>query len=301
MNRAKPVIVGTRGSGLALAQTRAILRELEAAHPGLAFEIKVIKTTGDRLSELNSPELPSGKGIFTAEIEHALLRGDIDLAVHSLKDLPVEMRPDLAIAATPRRADARDVLITREPITALADLPANAIVATGSPRRAAQLRRARPDLQTADIRGNIDTRLRKLRDNADWHGILLASAGLTRLQPDTTGLTLTPLPFDIMLPAPGQGALALQIRADDDLHRERLAKVHDADTAACVAAERGFLAGLGGGCQAPVAASAEVINGTLFLRGIVWLTDIPEPRLGQLEGSPSQAQELGHALALQLK
>ncbi|PAW77408.1 MAG: hydroxymethylbilane synthase [Verrucomicrobia bacterium Tous-C9LFEB] len=295
--KAKPVIVGTRGSGLALAQTTSLLCQLSAACPGYTFQIKVIKTTGDRLSELNSPELPSGKGIFTAEIEQALLRGEIDLAVHSLKDLPVDLGSDLVIGAIPKRADARDVLITREPITSLAELPQGAIVATGSPRRAAQLLRQRPDLRTAGIRGNIDTRLRKLRENPEWSGLLLAAAGLSRLQPDVEGLTVTPLPLEQILPAPGQGALALQIRANDEFHRDLLAKVHDADTAACVDAERGFLAGLGGGCQAPVAASASIENGVLHLHGIAWLNEAPEPRLGDTQGDPLQAKELGRALA----
>lgn len=296
----RPIIVGTRGSGLALAQTKAILATLQAAHPALDFEIKVIKTTGDRLSELNSPELPSGKGIFTAEIEHALLNGDIDLAVHSLKDLPVEMRDDLTLAAIPARADARDVLVTKEVISSLADLPRRAVVATGSPRRAAQLRHLRPDVQTAEIRGNVDTRLRKLRENASWFGILLAAAGLERLKPDTSGLALTPLALDAMLPAPGQGALALQTRAADEYHRTVLAAVHDADTAACVAAERGFLAGLGGGCQAPVAASARVEKGKLYLNGVAWLNDQPEPKRGDTSGESSHARDLGYALAQKL-
>lgn len=297
----KPVIVGTRGSGLALAQSRALLHELEIAHPGVAFEIKIIKTTGDRLSEINSPDLPSGKGIFTAEIEHALLRGEIDLAVHSLKDLPVELGSDLAIGAIPLRADARDVLVTREPIVSLADLPNGATIATGSPRRAAQLLRHRPDFRTAAIRGNIDTRLRKLRENPEWSGILLAQAGLNRLKPDITNLTLTPLPLDVMLPAPGQGALALQIRSNDDHHRQLLAKVHDANTAACVNAERGFLAGLGGGCQAPVAASATVIDGILHLSGIAWLDGAADPCLGEIQGDPQQASEVGRKLAEQVR
>lgn len=297
---AKPVIVGTRGSGLALAQTKALLAQLADACPGFIFEIKVIKTTGDRLSELNSPELPSGKGIFTAEIEQALLRGEIDLAVHSLKDLPVDLGNELVIGAIPKRADARDVLITREPIASLAELPQGAIVATGSPRRAAQLLCQRPDLRTAGIRGNIDTRLRKLRENPEWTGLLLAAAGLARLKPDVTGLTVTPLPLDQILPAPGQGALALQIRAKDEFHRNLLTNVHDADTAACVDAERGFLAGLGGGCQAPVAASASIENGVLHLHGIAWLNAAPEPQLGDTQGDPLHAKEIGRALARQL-
>ncbi len=293
----KPVIVGSRGSALALAQTRAILRELEAAHPELRFEIKIIKTTGDHLSEINSPDLPSGKGIFTAEIEYALLRGDIDLAVHSLKDLPVEMRSDLAVGAIPKRADARDVLVTRTPIRSLDEVPQNAIIATGSPRRASQLRLFRPAAKIVGVRGNIDTRLRKLRETQEWFGIVLAKAGLDRLQPDIRQLTLTPFPLSVMLPAPGQGALALQIRAGDEYHHAVLQKVHDPATAACVRAERAFLSGLGGGCQAPVAASATVEGSTLKLRGVAWIDNASNASSGEVSGPTSEATQLGKALA----
>lgn len=294
---AKPVIVGSRGSGLALTQTRAIVRELAAANPDFAFEIKIIKTTGDHLSEINAPDMPPGKGIFTAEIEYALLRKEIDLAVHSLKDLPVDMRADLSISSIPHRADSRDLLVTCNPVHSLDDLPEGAVIATGSPRRAAQLRHYRADLQTAEIRGNIDTRLRKLRENPAWSGILLAKAGVDRLKPDVSGLVLTPLSLKIILPAPGQGALALQIRAGDELHQSIVGKVHDSSTAACVQAERAFLAGLGGGCQAPVAAIAEIDGDSLNLTGVCWINNEPQPRRGQMHDLHMNAEKLGRALA----
>jgi len=294
----KPVILGSRGSALALAQTKLIMADLQRAWPGRAFEIKIIKTQGDRLSEQpDSSAQPLGKGLFTAELERALLDKEIDLAVHSLKDLPTSDTKGLTLAAIPKRADARDVLITRG-AKQLDEFPAGAVIATGSPRRAAQLRLARNDLQTADIRGNIDTRIRKFRENPGWSGLLLAAAGLERLRPDVSGLTITSLPFSIMLPAPGQGALALQIRADAGDISEVVQVMRDPTTAAQVAAERAFLQALGGGCQQPIAAYAEIEpENILKLHGIAWLGRETEPRRGQRSGSLNQAEALGRALA----
>jgi hydroxymethylbilane synthase len=295
----KPVVLGSRGSALALAQTKLVMAELRRAWPDREFEIRIIKTQGDRLSEQpDSPfNQPLGKGLFTAELERALLKQEIDLAVHSLKDLPTSNTEGLALAAIPKRADARDVLITPG-AKQLDELPAGAVIATGSPRRAAQLKLARNDLQTADIRGNIDTRIRKFRENAGWSGLILAAAGLERLQPDISGLTITPLPFSLMLPAPGQGALALQIRADAGDIPKIVRVMHDPATAAQVAAERAFLQALGGGCQQPIAAYAEIeADNRLNLCGIAWLGEETEPRRGQQFGSFEQAETLGRALA----
>lgn len=291
--------VGTRGSALALAQARAILAELQARRADVQFEEVIIKTTGDRWSEKNQGPLPSGKGIFTMEIERAVLEGTIDCAVHSLKDLPTEMRPDLCLGAIPARADARDVLVTKGPIT-LEELPQDATVATGSLRRRQQLLRLRKDLQCVDIRGNIDTRLRKLRENDDWSATLLAAAGLERLGPELGGLHAVPLETTAMLPAPGQGALALQARAADEAVADVLSAVHDIPTAAAVTAERGFLAATGGGCQWPLGACARMDDSLLHLAGIFWVEGEAEPREGKVNGPIEQPEELGRQLAKKL-
>lgn len=293
----KPIVIGSRGSALALAQTRLIQGELQRAWPDRSFELRIIKTQGDRLSENAFTGSPLGKGLFTAELEEALRRGEIDLAVHSLKDLPTTPAGGLILGAIPRRVDARDVLITKTGAS-LEQLPAGAILATGSPRRSAQLKHMRPDIVTAPIRGNIDTRLRKLRESTEWAGLVLAAAGLERLGPGMQGLTVTPLPFSIMLPAPGQGALALQMRAGDEAVHKISATVHDAATAAQVEAERAFLAGLGGGCQQPIAAYAEIRPGArLELRAIAWLHDEPTPREGLKIMAVGEALLLGQKLA----
>jgi hydroxymethylbilane synthase len=318
----KPVILGSRGSPLALAQTRQIMGELKRAWPGRNFEIHVIKTEGDRLAEKAiAGNLKLGKGLFTAELERALLAGEIDLAVHSLKDLPTSSPEGLMLAAIPKRADARDVLITRGPDLAPEppegwvttsgslrrvllgpELRYGAVVATGSPRREAQLRLVRDDLSTVPIRGNIDTRLHKFRENKEWSGLILAAAGLERLKPDVAGLTVTRLPLSQMLPAPGQGALALQTRMESSVDVRTLVRaVHDPVTAAAVTAERMFLQALGGGCGEPIAAYAEVDAGHLLkLEGIAWLIGETEPRRGKLVRRLDQAEALGVDLAVEI-
>ena len=318
----KPVVLGSRGSPLALAQTRSVMADLKRAWPGRNFEIHVIKTEGDRLAEKPVVgNLKLGKGIFTAELERALLAGEIDLAVHSLKDLPTSSPEGLMLAAIPKRADARDVLITRGAdlaperpegwVTASGslrrvllgpELSYGAILATGSPRRAAQLRLIRDDVRTAVIRGNIDTRLRKFRENETWSGLILAAAGLERLKPDVAGLTVTKMSFSQMLPAPGQGALALQTRKEGSGDvRTLLRALHDPVTAAAVTAERMFLQALGGGCGEPIAAYAEVdADHLLKLEGIAWLIGETAPRRGKLVGRLDQAEALGVDLAVEI-
>ncbi len=293
---------GSRGSALALAQTRQVIAMLQHAHPGRSFELRVIKTQGDRLSEDERRPLGSmlSKGLFTGELERALREGEIDLAVHSLKDLPTANADGLVLAAIPLRADPRDVLITRGEKT-LEDLPQGALLATGSPRRSAQVRAIRRDLRIESIRGNIDTRIRKFRENPALAGILLAAAGLDRLRPDLRGLTLSPLPIAAMLPAPGQGALALQTRADArDVH-ELVRGIHDATTGFTVAAERAFLHALGGGCQLPIAAFGEPgPNRTLTLHGVAWLNNAEQQRFhfsGSVTGPIASAGQIGKDLA----
>jgi hydroxymethylbilane synthase len=295
-----PAIIGTRGSALAVAQSRLVMAELKRTWPGRNFEIRTIKTKGDVLSEDPTSDLQVDKGIFTAELEYALRKDDIDIAVHSLKDMPTDETPGLTVGAITKRADARDVLITRGP-RSLRELPSYGIVATGSPRRSAQITLARPDLRTEDIRGNIDTRIRKFRDNPEWSGLVLAAAGLERLKPDLKDLVVTPLPFEEMLPAPGQGALAVQTRTSDKDVRELLKPLHDAQTSARVTAERMFLHALGGGCEEPIAAYAEVTADNLLrLDGIAWLVGEQGPRRGYLLRRMEQASDLGVDLAVEI-
>jgi len=318
----KPIILGTRGSPLALIQTRQVMADLKKAWPGRNFEIHVIKTEGDKLAERPPPEpVKLGKGLFTAELERALVEGSIDLAVHSLKDVPATMAEGLMLAAVPKRADAHDVLITRSADYAPAqpsgwvtasgslrrvllgpELNYEAIIATGSPRRAAQLKHVRNDLKTVPIRGNIETRLKKLRENQDWAGIILAQAGLDRLKPDVAGLTLTKMPFAQMLPAPGQGALGLQVRTENSADvRAVVRAIHDLPTAAAVAAERMFLEALGGGCGEPIGAYAETTeDGTLRLEGVAWLIGETEPRRGTMTRTMDKPEALGVDLAVEL-
>jgi hydroxymethylbilane synthase len=268
----------------------------------LEIETIIVRTRGDRWAEKNDGTPAPGKGLFTAELEEALLAGEIDLAVHSLKDLPTALHPGLVIAAIPARGDARDALALKSGAS-LDDVPPGWTIATGSPRRRAQLLRARPDLAPpADIRGNIDSRLRKLRENSRWAGILLAQAGLDRLRPDLTGLSIIPLSLEVMLPAPGQGALALQTRADDARSREWLTAIHHDPTAREVEAERSFLDALGGGCSSPAGACATFDGkGCLRLRAIAWLDGESTAREGMLTGEPSDAAGLGIRLANTLR
>lgn len=299
---ARTFLVGTRGSRLALRQTEIAFEALRAAAPGIALDTRTITTSGDTstasLSEIG------GRGVFVIEIERALLAGEIDIAVHSLKDLPSEETPGLTIAATLPREDPRDVLITRSGAS-LADLPSGATVATGSPRRAAQLLALRPDIKVSDIRGNVDTRIRKVEEG-QYDGVVLAAAGLARLGwLDRASQIFEP---EQMLPSVGQGALAIQVRSDD---REALALVGAADhweTHAAVTAERAFERRLGGGCHAAIAGYATVGRGPsperspLFLRGLVGASTAEygvtsELLRGEMEGVAEEADMLGVRLA----
>jgi hydroxymethylbilane synthase len=262
--------LGTRGSQLARWQTGHVLDGLLRAHPGLQAEMTVMSTKGDQVLDTPLP-LIGGKGLFTAELEAALRGGEIDLAVHSLKDLPTEDPDGLVIGAVLERADPADVLVSRGGHT-LETLPPGAVIGTSSHRRAAQLLHQRPDLKTHDIRGNIDTRLRKALDpGGPYDAIVLACAGLLRL--DRGEVIRQRLTFTQMLPAPGQGALAVQCRAEGETCA-LLRPLHHPETALAVTAERAFLAGLGGGCSLPVAAYALRDNsGAFTLRGRVCAPD----------------------------
>ena len=243
------IVIGTRGSELALWQANHVRAALMSAHDGLDVEIEIIHTTGDRVLDKALHQMLD-KGLFTKEIESALLAGEVDLAVHSLKDLPTELPEGLALAAVPPREDPADLLIAKSPTT-LAEMPRGAAVLTGSLRRAAQILHARPDIEVRPVRGNVATRLRKL-DESDADAIVLARAGLVRLGLlDRPTTRLDPAEF---LPACGQGALGIEIRDDDEDLARLLEPLNDPTTRAAVTAERTFLADLGGGCQAPFGA-----------------------------------------------
>jgi hydroxymethylbilane synthase len=266
---------------------------LRVSLPGAAPELRIIKTEGDRFE---SALLSSGSsvGIFVREIEEELLAGRIDLAVHSLKDLPTVQPEGLVLAAFPAREDPRDVLVVRQG-GGLADLPLGATVGTGSPRRIGQLLALRPDLRFEAIRGNVDTRIRKLRDG-EVEALVLAAAGLRRL--GVSGVVFHCLPTEMILPAPGQGALAIEVRANDEsLVREIGARLNHVETASAVRAERAFLRSLGGGCQMPVGALGTVRGEQLFLQGVVAAPDgstlLREKTRGPARDPESVGEELG--------
>lgn len=263
------VRIGTRGSALALRQTGIIAALLRAAWPDLTVETQFITTYGDQVTDVPLPDI-GVTGAFTSALETALRDGAIDLAVHSVKDLPVETAAGVVIGAMPTRANPADALVSRDGYT-LATLPQGAPVGTSSRRRAAQLQRFRPDLQPIDIRGNVDTRINKVfAPDSPYAAIILARAGLERL--GRLGVISEVLPLDMMLPAPGQAALGVQCR-DEVAWRDLLQPLNDPATETAVAAERGFLSGLGGGCSLPVAAYATLHNGALDLRGRVCSPD----------------------------
>jgi len=303
-------MIGTRGSKLALAQTALVAEALREAHPDLAIELVVISTRGDRVVDVALSKI-GDKGVFVSEIEAALSRGEIDLAVHSAKDLPSQLAQGLMIGAIPTRADAADMLVLRAPVThqpqsALDALPLQARVGSSSLRRASQLRALRSDLSISDVRGNIDTRLRKLAEG-QYDALVLAAAGLVRLgwrsaAFELDGMHFVALPFtsNEMLPAVGQGALALECRADDVDTLRLLQAIDDANTHACVMAERAFLRRVEGGCQVPVAAYAVLQAGTLQLQALIASLDGTVVVRGERSGPPALAEVLGARLAEQL-
>jgi len=282
----------TRPSALARWQTQWVMKALQEAHPGLTCVEKVITTQGDKILDKPLPEI-GGKGLFTQELESELLAGAVHCAVHSLKDLPVENPEGLTVGCIPTRAEVRDVLISKDGHT-LETLPSGAVVGTSSLRRAAQILSTRPDINIASLRGNVDTRLRRAQEGL-YDAIILAGAGLTRLGMESHVSQW--LPLDLMLPAPGQGALAVQCRADDDETLLLLSALEDAPTRAAVTAERQFLLGLGGGCAVPVAAYAVVSSqsSAISLTGLV--ASIDGKKLIKVTGKGPDPQELGKQLA----
>jgi hydroxymethylbilane synthase len=324
MSSMDPILIATRGSALALAQANLVLGQCRAAFPKLSFELKIIKTTGDKLQTASlakeGQELP--KGLFTKELEVALLKHKADLAVHSLKDLPTELPAGLTLGAVGERADVRDVLIYRDADFLRAargygagltvkGLPEGAAVATSSTRRKAQLLACNPALKVPEIRGNVATRMTKLAERPELDATVLALAGLSRLNfqvqqdcrltgdavPD--GLLATVLETDVMLPCVGQGAIGLEIREADERITTICQRLNHYDTLQCVTAERAFLAAMGGGCQSPVAAYAEVVGDKLQMRALSF-TNGPMRRASGRRAI-KEARELGEELAAQLK
>jgi hydroxymethylbilane synthase len=336
----RPILIATRGSALALAQANLVFDQCRKAFPRLAFEIKIIKTTGDKLqtASLASPGESLPKGLFTKELEVALLKHKADLAVHSLKDLPTELPAGLKLGAVGRRADVRDVLIYRDADwlaaeaakvdvtdwtpgaaqrrgfirkTTVRKLPSGATVATSSTRRKAQLLAQRPDLKVVEIRGNVVTRMQKLSDQPELDAIILAAAGLERLNFNVTpagdlkgdavpdGFLATVLELDEMLPCVGQGALGIEIREHDERIQTVCERLNHYNTLQCVTAERAFLNAMGGGCQSPVAAYAEVVGEQLRLRAVSFQTE-PSRKADQ-RGTLKEPVALGHTVAALLK
>lgn len=335
-----PIIIATRGSALALAQANSVLAQCRAAFPKLNFELKIVKTTGDKLQTASlakeGTELP--KGLFTKELEVALLKHKADIAVHSLKDLPTELPAGLKLGAVGKRADVRDVLIYRDAAyleaaeankdsaewtpgqskrrgftgkVKVKDLPAGAVVATSSTRRKAQLLALNPNLKVPEIRGNVVTRLQKLADRAEIDATVLALAGISRLNftisadgrlqgdavPD--GLMATILDTDVMLPCVGQGAVGIEVRELDERIGTICQRLNHFNTLQCVTAERAFLAAMGGGCQSPVAAYAEISGDKLHMRALSFTDGLV--RHAEAKTSLKEPVELGQQLAARLK
>jgi hydroxymethylbilane synthase len=296
MNKKQYLTFGSRGSDLARRQTEIVAERLQEVFADLTIQTTIFSTKGDKKLDKPLPEI-GGKGLFTAELEAALLDDTIDLAVHSLKDLPIEDTPGLTIGAIPSREDPADALISRRGYT-LDTLPRNAVVGTSSLRRAAQFLACRPDLEILPLRGNVDTRLRKAMDpDGPYDVIILAVAGLSRM-----GLTehiSQRLPFEVMLPAPGQGAIAVQCRADDKTTMSKVACLNHPHTQQAVLAERTFLAELGGGCSLPVGVLGQVDEDTLTLQGVIVSLDGKRVIRVTQQGAATEAQPIGQELAQQ--
>src|SRR5208282_5154016 len=340
MQTERPIIIATRGSALALAQANLIAAQCRETFSKLRFELKIIKTTGDKLQKASMTKVGESlpKGLFTKELEVALVKGRADLAVHSLKDLPTELPAGLVLAATPKRADVRDVLIFRDaafiktraadtasadwvpgqdalrgfkPGLKLKDFPKGATIATSSTRRKEQLLAARPDLNVVEIRGNVTTRMQKVAERGELDATVLALAGMTRLNfkinaygtlagdavPD--GLLATVLDLDVMLPCVGQGAIGIEIRADDERIGKIVERLNHFNTFHAITAERAFLRGMGGGCQSPVGAHAEIVGDKIALKAVSFRDETV--KRGEAKRPIAEAAALGEQIAAELK
>lgn len=291
----KVYTIGTRGSDLALWQTDFVKTTLENHFPQIEFKTRIIKTTGDKLLDTALAKI-GDKGLFTKQIETALLEEKIDLAVHSLKDLQTTQPEGLCIGAISKRETPNDVLISRNNLK-IKELPENAKIATGSLRRKSQILNFRPDFEVFEIRGNVPTRLKKFRES-DLDAMILAFAGVHRLQLDRNISEI--IPIEIILPAVGQGAMAVEIREEDSGLKEILKVLTDAETHACTSAERAFLRRLEGGCQVPIGAHAVVQNKEIHLEGLVGSLNGEINLREKIEGPVAKASELGEILAERL-
>jgi hydroxymethylbilane synthase len=290
--KGKKVIVGSRGSKLALIQTNWVISELKRLNPGLEFQIEKISTKGDKITNAPLSRL-GGVGLFTKELEVALIKEKIDIAVHSAKDVPTEIHEGLTIGAAPKREDPHDVLISINNAS-LEKLPDNARIGTSSLRRKAQLLAFREDFKILDLRGNLDTRLKKLEEE-DLDAIVVAHAGLLRM--NYTGQISQIIPFDIMLPAVGQGALCIEIRKDDTRIQKIVSDIDDEQTRIAVEAERSLLAKLQGGCQVPIGAYAEVQGKEVSIEAIICTLDGDHAIRDRHSGPKNQASKIGDELA----
>lgn len=292
MARRTKISIGTRGSRLALRQVELAVALLNACEPALEVDILEVKTQGDR-DQTTPLTTIGGQGVFVKELEARVLSGDVDIAVHSLKDVPAEIAQGLTLAAFLERGDPRDALVTKDGKT-LTELPSGARIGTASRRRAVQLRALRPDIETAEIRGNVDTRIRKV-DEGDYDAAVLAQAGLERI--GMAGRISQVFEVDELIPAVGQGALVLEARIDDDDLLELLAKIDDANTRLACEAERAFMTRLGGGCRLPFGAYATVSDGSLTIRGFVSDDDGSRRFQGELTVSLGESPNVGTTLA----
>ncbi len=297
------IVVGTRGSQLAVIQTEQVMQALEARWPDLKCETKIVKTRGDDPKTAIQDIRAGRKGLFTGAIERELLRGSVDLAVHSAKDLPSTLAPKTEIGAVLPRVAADDVLVATSPCD-LESLPRDGIVATGSVRRQHQLRWKRPDLEIVELRGNVPTRLRNL-GKGEWHAIILASAGLRRLGFDPQGALIqfehsefwaAQLPREVFVPAGGQGIIAVQIRSDNDQLRQMLGEINHFDTRLCLSAEREFLRLLHADCNQPVGVLATVDGTTMKIRGQIFDLGATMPRQGEVQGRAAEGDRLAAEL-----
>lgn len=285
--------VGTRGSNLALIQTNWAIDRLKEKFPEVEFEVKIIKTKGDKILHLSLDKI-GDKGLFVKEIESQLLEGEIDLAVHSMKDMPAEVVEGLKFAAVPKREDPRDVIILREGLNSFDELPIGANIGTGSKRRKYQLLRKRPDLNIVPIRGNIETRISKI-ESENLDGIVLAASGVIRA--DLEEKITEFLPVDLMIPAPAQGALALEIRENDEELEKMIDVIKDEISQIQTDAERSYLAGIDGSCHIPMGAYCEVDGEKLTLIGIFGDEYGEKITVASLEGDRDNPKELGSNLA----